>query len=132
MLHFLSREKQRRITKDMRQEISNAVEIADSYRNTHEGELPVLVIAHTSEGVEKVYTGIFRTHKSHIVDDQKMFCSVMRMAFAIHNVHSYEFLVKPEFNYVAAQMTKNVLAVVAVNDTARTVEWFEIEDEGLC
>lgn len=115
----------------MRQEISNAVEIANSYRNSREGEIPVLVVAHTADGVQKVYTGIFRTHKNHIVDDQKMFCSVMRMAFAIHNVFSYEFLVKPEFNYEAAQMTKNVLAVVAVNDSGKTVEWFEIEDDGL-
>lgn len=115
----------------MKPEIENAVEIANSYRNSHEGEIPVLVIAHKADGEQNIYVGQFRPHKNHIGEDQIMFCSVMRSAFAINDVERYEFLVKPEFNYVEAQMTKNVLAVVAVSPEGKSVEWFEIEDEEL-
>ena len=115
----------------MKAEIENAVAIAESYRNSHDGEIPVLVIAHGANGEQNVYVGNFRPHKNHIGQDQVMFCSVMRSAFAINGVERYEFLVKPEFNYIQAQMTKNVLAVVAVSKDGKSVEWFEIEDEAL-
>lgn len=115
----------------MRPEIQNAVNIADAYRNDHEGEIPVLIVAHTESGEQNVYVGVFRDHKNHTHEDQKMFCSVMRMAFAINNINSYEVLVKPQFNYAQDNMTLNALAVMAVNDTEKIVQWFEIEDDGL-
>ena len=119
----------------MRSEIKNAITIADAYRNSHEGEIPVLVVAHSEDPqrgeLQHVYVGIFRNHKNHIHEDQKMFCSIMRMAFAMHNVTSYEVLVKPEFRYAMQGMTLNALAVVAVNETEQVVQWFEIEDEAL-
>jgi hypothetical protein len=119
----------------MRNEIQNAIEIADAYRNQHEGEIPVLVIAHgkneLNDEVQNVYVGVFRDHKNHTHEDQKMFCSVMRMGFAMNNVDRYEILVKPQFNYAQDNMTLNALAVVAVNETEKVVQWFEIEDDGL-
>jgi hypothetical protein len=115
----------------MREEIKNAVDVANAYRNDHEGEIPVLVIAHTEGGMQDVYVGVFRNHKNHIAEDQKMFCSVMRLAFAMNKVYRYEVIVKPEFNYSVENMTLNALAVMAISETDKAVQWFEITDDDL-
>jgi hypothetical protein len=108
--------------------IENAVAIADAYRNSNDGEIPILVIAHAL-GVQTVFVGTFRKHKNHVHEDQKMFCSVMRMAFATQNITEYEIVVKPEFNYSMQNMTLNILGVMAVNGEEKTIRWFEIEDD---
>ncbi len=114
----------------MKSEIKRGVEIAESYRNNHDGEIPVLVVADLPDGKEQIIVGTFR--KKHEVQDQKMFCSVLRMMFALHGVKSYQLLVKPVFNYTAAQMTKNVLAIVSIgNSDSDIAEFFEIADEEL-
>lgn len=112
----------------MKNGTKNAIQIAEAYRMANGGTMPMLVITHTALGDGRVYIGTFRNHKKYIVDDQKMFCSIMQMAFALNDIVSYEAIVNPEFETEVAQMTKNVLAVVSVKETGeKTVEWFEDE-----
>lgn len=113
----------------MSDKIKRAVQIADSYRNTHDGEIPLLVVCNSGELRERVIVGSFRKGKEN--QDQKMLCSVLRTYFALNDIQSYEVLIKPAFKYTPTGLTKNILAVVSINRINAFAEFFEIEDEEL-
>jgi hypothetical protein len=109
------------------------IDIANTYMAEHDGELPLLVVAHKEGGESR----IMRCHlrEKHAQVDQQTFISVMRLAMIVYGYDSYEFVVKPEFNYQALQMTKNVWAVGQVgsneSQTKPRCEFYVIEDEKL-
>ncbi len=103
---------------------SEIVEIANVYMSEHDGELPLLIVA-KNENETRVIRGVFR--EKHAQADQQTFVNVMRLAMIVYGYTQYEFVVKPEFNYQALQMTKDVFAVGAVTQESQRSEFFEID-----
>src|SRR5574343_570998 len=101
------------------------IEIANTYMSEHNGELPLLIIARNDNE-----SRIIRCHlrEKHAQADQATFINVMRLAMIIYGYTSYDFVVKPEFNYTALQMTKDVWAVGSVDGNTRHSEFFEVEN----
>lgn len=101
------------------------VEIANTYMDEHGGELPLLIVARKENE-----SRIIRCHlrDKHAQADQATFINVMRLAMIVYGYTSYEFVVKPEFNYQALQMTKDIWAVGHVTPNSQVSEFFEVED----
>lgn len=104
------------------------VDIANTYMSEHEGELPLLIVAR-NENETRIIRGVFR--EKHAQADQQTFVNVMRLAMIIFGYTEYDFVVKPEFNYTALQMTKNVFAVGRVTKNEQTSKFFELDNEQL-
>lgn len=104
------------------------VEIANVYMGEHDGELPLLIVARNDNEQR-----IIRCHlrEKHAQADQDRFIKIMRLAMIVYGYTSYEFVVKPEFNYQALQMTKDVWAVGHVTPEVQKSEFFVIEDDKL-
>jgi hypothetical protein len=107
---------------------SSIVDIANTYMSEHDGELPLLIVVH-KENETRIIRGHFR--EKHAQADQATFVNVMRLAMIIYGYTSYEFIAKPEFNYQALQMTKDVWAVGQVTPHIQKSEFFVIEDDKL-
>ncbi len=106
--------------------IEEAKVIAESYMREHGGALPLIVIAHGKKETFNLI-GVFRP--KHEVVDLKTFCSVMRHAFILHKVESYEFVVKPRVQIKYAPT--DLLAIMVVNYKNKIGKFFEIEDTKL-
>lgn len=105
-------------------------EIADAYMAEHDGELPILILAHTDNPEEsRIIQGKFRD--KHVSNDQATFVNVMRLAMILYGFTHYEFVMKPTFNYTELQMTKDVFAVGVVNESEQTTSFFEVENDKL-
>lgn len=104
------------------------IEIANTYLEEHSGELPLLIVARKENE-----SRIIRCHlrEKHAQADQQTFINVMRLAMIVYGYTSYEFVVKPEFNYQAMQMTKDVWAVGSVTQQVQSSEFFEVVDDKL-
>lgn len=108
--------------------MENIIDIANTYLEEHGGELPLLIVA-KNENETRIIRGVFR--EKHAQADQQTFINVMRLAMIVYGYTSYEFVVKPEFNYQAMQMTMNVWAVGNVTQNLQTSEFLTIEDDKL-
>lgn len=119
----------------MNKRIKEAVEIANAYRREHNGELPVLVVAHGREAEPEVFIGKFRKDErgkgAKTRSDQQIFVSVMRFIFAQRGVTSYEVIAKPEIKNAELQLTQNILSIFTVDEVGSECEFFEIEDDEL-
>lgn len=104
------------------------VEIANIYMEEHGGELPLLIVAR-NENETRIIRGVFR--EKHAQADQNTFINVMRLAMIVYGYTEYDFVVKPEFNYTALQMTQNVWAVGHVDAQTQSSEFFTLEDDKL-
>lgn len=104
------------------------IDIANAYLSENEGELPLLIVAR-NETETRIIRGVFR--EKHSQADQNTFVNVMRLAMIVYGYTEYDFVVKPEFNYTALQMTKDVFAVGHVTTKEQTSEFFEVENERL-
>lgn len=121
----------------MNEQIQKAVDIATAYRNEHNGEIPVLVVAHGS--VEDfTLVGKFRKDErgkgAKTRADQKSLVYALRIIFAMKGVTSYEVVTKPDMenkDKEELQLTQNILSIFTVNKDGNSGEFFEIEDEGL-
>lgn len=108
--------------------MENIISIANAYMNEHGGELPLLILAQKEDE-----SRIIRCHlrEKHAQSDQATFIKVMRLAMIVYGYTSYEFIVKPEFNYQKLQMTKDVWAVGHVDSNVQMSEFFVVENEKL-
>lgn len=104
------------------------IEIANHYMADNDGELPLLVLAR-NENETRVMCGKFR--EKHAQRDQSTFINTMRLAMMVYGYTSYEFIVKPEFDTDAMQMTMHVWAVGSVSADSQTSEFFTVEDNKL-
>lgn len=104
------------------------VAAANAYIEEHEGELPILIMAR-NETETRIIRGVFR--EKHAQSDQQTFVNVMRLAMIAYGYTEYDFIVKPEFNYQAMQMTMHVWAVGTVTPDAVSAEFFTMEEDKL-
>lgn len=112
----------------MNENIKKVVEIANTYMEEHDGELPILIVAH-NQNETRIIQGRFR--KQHEQADQSMFTKVMRLAMILYNFTHYEFVMKPVFKYESLQMSQNVFVIGSVSGQEKYSEFFEADDNKL-
>jgi hypothetical protein len=108
--------------------MDNIIDIANTYMAEHNGELPLLVVAHSDKESRII---LCKLREKHALADQNQFIKIVRLASLIYGYNRIEFVLKPEFNYTELNMTKNTWAVGEISADIQRAEFFELEDEKL-
>lgn len=107
--------------------MARALQIARTYRDSHSGKLPVLVVTDALIKSEQVVVGKFR--KKFEYEDQRDFCAMLRMDFARRGIDSYMLVTKPESGIPVAE-SEDALAVLYVSGWERRAEFYSVPKAG--
>ena len=104
--------------------MEKALKIAQNFLLEH-GSMPyILIVAEDTLGETNTWIGNFR--KQRLEEDQKVFCGLMRTAFAVNRVASYSCVINADMKIEDGKDPKNVLVITEVTPKERTAKVFEI------